>query len=106
MFPPSNFPRRQFAGGFLGGGWNYFMGSELHRKWIRGGSMTQQHTVDVCGRHYAVQVYQFADTVWIADGVFLGHQLRTRGSSAKKAVSAWQNAALRQVPHMSANLGV
>ena len=82
------------------------MRSELHRKRIRGGSMTQQHTVDVCGRHYAVQVYQYAGNVWIADGVFLGHQLRTRGSTAKKAVGAWQNAALRQVPDMSANLRV
>jgi hypothetical protein len=56
-----------------------------------------QHTVDVSGRHYVVQVYQHANNVWIAAGVFLGDQLRTRGSTAKKAVRAWQKAAVYHV---------
>ena len=50
-------------------------------------------TVDVSRQHYAVQVYQYANRVWIADGEFLGDQLRTRGSTAKKAVRAWRKAA-------------
>jgi hypothetical protein len=50
-------------------------------------------TVDVSRQHYAVQVYQYANHVSIADGEFLGDQLRTRGSTAKKAVRAWQKAA-------------
>jgi hypothetical protein len=58
-----------------------------------------QHTVDVSGQRYAVQVYQYADNVWIADGEFRGHQLRTRGSTAKKAVTAWQNAAVDKGLH-------
>jgi hypothetical protein len=58
-----------------------------------------QHTVDVSGQLYAVQVYQYADNVWIADGEFRGHQLRTRGSTAKKAVTAWQNAAVDKGLH-------
>jgi hypothetical protein len=45
--------------------------------------------VDVSGQHYAVQVYQYANHVWIADGKFLGDRLRTRGSTARKAVRAW-----------------
>jgi hypothetical protein len=52
-----------------------------------------QHTVDVSGRCYAVRVYQYADNLWIADGEVFDHQLRTIGRTAKKAVSAWQNAA-------------
>jgi hypothetical protein len=53
-----------------------------------------QHTVDVSGRCYAVRVYQYADNLWIADGEVFDHQLRTIGRTAKKAVSAWQNAAI------------
>jgi hypothetical protein len=43
-----------------------------------------QHTVDVSGQRYAVQVYQYADNLWIADGELLGQQLRTIGSTPKK----------------------
>jgi len=57
----------------------------------------RQHTVDVSGRHYAVEVYQHADNVWIAAGEFLGDQLKTRGSTAKKAVRAWQKAAVGRI---------
>src|SRR5262245_13452412 len=53
-----------------------------------------QYTVDVAGRHYAVKVYQHAHKVWIAAGKFLGDRLRTSGSTARKAVRAWQKAAV------------
>jgi len=53
----------------------------------------QQHSIDVSGQYCAVHVYQFAKNVWIADGEFLGDQLRARGSTARKAVSAWRKAA-------------
>jgi hypothetical protein len=37
--------------------------------------------------------YQYADNLWIAVGEFLGHQLRTVGSTAQKAARAWKKAA-------------
>ena len=58
--------------------------------------LIEQHTVDVSGQHYAVQVYQLADNVWIADGKFRGDQLRTSGSTLGKAVSAWRRAAVKR----------
>jgi hypothetical protein len=57
------------------------------------------HTQGAMRNVYAVQVYQYADNVWIADGEFRGHQLRTRGSTAKKAVTAWENAAVDKGLH-------
>jgi hypothetical protein len=42
---------------------------------------------------FNIQVYKLAKNVWIAVGEHLGEHLRTRGSSAAKAVSAWRNAA-------------
>lgn len=57
-----------------------------------------QHTVDVSGQRYGVRVYQYADHLWIADGEFLGHQLRTMGSTLRKAVMAWQSAAVKRRP--------
>jgi hypothetical protein len=55
-----------------------------------------QHTVDVSGQRYAVQVYQYADNLWIADGELFGQQLRTIGSTPKKAVRAWRNAVVEK----------
>jgi hypothetical protein len=63
---------------------------------VETGSMSQ-HTIVMSGQRYTVQIYQYAHTVWIADGAFLGHQLRARGSTAKKAVTAWQNAAVNKL---------
>src|SRR4030095_8758773 len=65
--------------------------------WVLGGLRSMsRHTVDVSGQRHAVQVYRYADNLWIADGKVLGQQLRTFGCTAKKAVSAWQNAALQK----------
>ena len=55
-----------------------------------------QHLVDVFDQRYAVRVYQHADNLWIAVGEFLGHQLRTVGRTALKAVRAWQKAAIEK----------
>jgi hypothetical protein len=44
-----------------------------------------------------VRVYQYADNLWIADGELLGHQLRTIERTAKKAVGAWQDAAVKRL---------
>lgn len=55
-----------------------------------------QHRINVSNQHCAVQVYQMANHVWIADGEFLGAQLRARGSTAGKAVSAWRRAAVKR----------
>jgi hypothetical protein len=63
---------------------------------VEAGSMSQ-HTIVMSGQRYTVQIYQYAHNVWIADGVFLAHQLRARGSTAKKAVTAWQNAAVNKL---------
>jgi hypothetical protein len=62
---------------------------------VEAGSMSQ-HTIVMSGQRYTVQIYQYAHNVWIADGAFLGHQLRARGSTAK-AVTAWQNAAVNKL---------
>jgi hypothetical protein len=59
--------------------------------------LMSQHTIVMFGQHYTVQIYQYANNVWIADGAFLGHRLRARGSTAKKAVTAWQNAAVNKL---------
>jgi hypothetical protein len=56
----------------------------------------EQHTIDVTGQQYVVQVFQLANSVWVADGEFLGDQLRTRGSTAGKAVKAWRKAAVEK----------
>jgi len=55
-----------------------------------------QYSVDVFGQRYALHVDQYADNLWIAGGEFLGHQLRTRGRTAHKAVRAWQKAAIEK----------
>jgi len=55
-----------------------------------------QHSVDVFGQQYALNVYQYAENLWIADGEFLGHQLRTIDRTALKAVRAWQKAAIEK----------
>ena len=62
-----------------------------HRAWL----MTQ-YSVDVFGQRYALHVDQYADNLWIADGEFLGHQLRTIERTAQKAVRAWKKAAIEK----------
>ena len=52
-----------------------------------------QHSADVFGKRYALNVYQYGDNLWIAVGEFLGHQLRTVGRTAQKAARAWKKAA-------------
>jgi hypothetical protein len=52
--------------------------------------------VDVFGQQYALHVYQYADNLWIADGDFLGHQLRTIERTLQKAVRSWQKAAIEK----------
>jgi len=55
-----------------------------------------QHSADVFGKRYALNVYQYADNLWIAVGEFLGRQLRTIDRTALKAVRAWRNAAIEK----------
>jgi len=55
-----------------------------------------RHSVDVFGQPYALNVYQHADNLWIADGDFLGHQLRTIERTLQKAVRSWQKAAIEK----------
>ena len=55
-----------------------------------------QHSVDVFGQQYALNVYQYAENLWIADGEFLGHHLRTIDRTALKAVRAWRKAAIEK----------
>jgi hypothetical protein len=61
----------------------------------RPGHLTQ-YSVDVFGQRYALHVDQYADNLWIADGEFLGHQLRTIERTAQKAVRAWKKAAIEK----------
>ena len=51
----------------------------------------------------AVHVYLMANHVWIADGEFLGGQLRARGNTAEQAMSAWRRAAASK-PRTTSNL--
>jgi len=51
------------------------------------------HSVDVFDQRYVLRVYQHADNLWIADGEFFGHQLRTIDRTPQKAVRAWRRAA-------------
>jgi hypothetical protein len=53
----------------------------------------ERHAVQVSGHLCGVQVYRLATNVWIAEGDFLGDQLRARGSTAGKAVKAWHEVA-------------
>src|SRR5262245_19414445 len=57
---------------------------------------TMQHSVDVLGQRYDLHVYQYADNLWIADGGFLGHQLRTMERTMQKAIRAWRKAAIEK----------
>ena len=51
-----------------------------------------------CGVH----VYLLANHVWVADGEFLGGQLRARGNTAEEAMSAWRRAAASK-PRITSN---
>jgi hypothetical protein len=62
----------------------------------------EQRTVDLLGQRHIVQVFQLFNNVWVADGKFCGERLRTRGSTAGKAVSAWRKAAVGK-PRLNAN---
>jgi len=55
-----------------------------------------RHSVDVFGQQYALHVYQYADNLWIAEGEFLGRQLRTIERTLQKAVRSWQKAAIEK----------
>ena len=66
----------------------------LPKKWSP--LATTQHSVDVFGQQYALDVYQYADNLWIAVGEFLGYQFRTVGRTALKAVRAWRKAAIEK----------
>ena len=55
-----------------------------------------QYSVDVFDQRHVLHVYQYADNLWIAVGEFLGHPLRTIGRTARKAVRAWQKAAIEK----------
>jgi len=57
-----------------------------------------RHSVDVFGQQYALHVYQYADNLWIAEGDFLGRQLRTIERTLQKAVRSWQKAAIEKRP--------
>jgi hypothetical protein len=52
-----------------------------------------EFTINVCRQAHKIQVYCLAKSFWIAGGEYLGEQLRTRGSTAGKAVMAWRRAA-------------
>jgi hypothetical protein len=56
----------------------------------------ERRTVDAPGRRCSVQVYQVAKQVWVADGEALGDQLRVRGNTAGKALTAWHKAAAKR----------
>jgi hypothetical protein len=53
----------------------------------------QDQKITVSEQHCAVHIYLMANHVWIADGEFLGGQLRARGNTAEEAMSAWRRAA-------------
>jgi hypothetical protein len=55
-----------------------------------------QYSLDVFGQRYALHVAKYADNLWIADGEFLGHQLRVIERTAQKAVRAWKKAAIEK----------
>jgi hypothetical protein len=58
-----------------------------------------KHTVDVSGQCYAVRVYQYADNIWIADGEFFGHQLRSKRKHCEKSGDRLAERSCRQAPH-------
>jgi hypothetical protein len=61
-------------------------------------------TIDVAGQAYEIQVYRLAEGFWLAIGDYLGEQLRTRGSTARKAVMAWRKAA--ELVHSPASISI
>ena len=72
--------------------------SRLSKRWSNKSLATTmtRYSVEVLGQRYALQVYQYADNLWIAEGAFLGHQLRTIDRTVQKAVRAWQKAAIEK----------
>jgi hypothetical protein len=71
--------------------------NRLSKRWSNKSLATMtQRSVEVFGQRYALNVYQHADNLWIADGAFLGHQLRIINRTALKAVRAWQKAAIEK----------
>ncbi|MGA6935870.1 MAG: hypothetical protein WCC54_26110 [Pseudolabrys sp.] len=71
--------------------------NRLSKRWSNKSLATMtQRSVEVFGQRYALNVYQHGDNLWIADGAFLGHQLRTINRTALKAVRAWQKAAIEK----------
>jgi len=63
----------------------------------------QDQKIKVSKQHCAVHIYLMANHVWIADGEFLGGQLRARGNTAEEAMSAWRRAAASK-PRMTSNV--
>lgn len=63
----------------------------------------QDQKITVSKRCCEVHVYLLANHVWIADGEFLGGQLRARGNTAEEAMSAWRRAATNK-PRTTSNV--
>jgi hypothetical protein len=70
--------------------------TRLSKKWSNQSLATTHHSVVVFGEQYALDVYQYADNLWIAVGELLGHRIRTVDRTALKAVRAWQKAAIEK----------
>jgi hypothetical protein len=72
--------------------------SRLSKRWSNKSLATTmtQHSVEVLSQRYALHVYKYADNLWIAEGAFLGQQLRTIERTVQKAARAWQKAAIEK----------
>jgi hypothetical protein len=72
--------------------------SRLSKRWSNKSLATTmtQHSVEVLSQRYALHVYKYADNLWIAEGAFLGQQLRTIERNVQKAARAWQKAAIEK----------
>jgi hypothetical protein len=76
--------------------------SRLSKRWSNKSLATTmtQHSVEVLSQRYALHVYKYADNLWIAEGAFLGQQLRTIERTVQKS-----GARLAEGSHRKAIIG-
>jgi len=49
-----------------------------------------ERIIHIPGQRCAVEVRQMGKTIWIAVGEYWGEQIRTRGTTERKALKAWR----------------
>ena len=58
-----------------------------------------ERIIYIPGQRCSVEVRQMGKTIWIAVGDYWGEQIRTRGTTERKALKAWRIAVCHKYQH-------